>query len=268
MYPDNEYLATAREIAQKAGQLLLKRFPSRQNLSVRQRAILMEQADLEVHDFICNQLYLKYPMHSFVSVFTKNRKFYNDRALWVIDPIVGLGNFGHGDPSFALSIAYIEKGIVKVAVIHNPIFGQMFTAVHGGGAYLNGMKLQVSRTVRLKDSLLSTRFPYDIRTADETNIEAFNKLVLKAESVRNNGCATLDIAYVASGQYDGFWAIGMNPWDLIAAALLVEEAGGRVTGLKGEPYQTEAKSILTSNNFLHDEILEVMLNANKSKVKK
>ncbi len=258
------YLKVARNIAKKSGELLVERLPSELNLAVRQRRILMESADREVHDYMYNELKLHYPSHSFISVFSKNQKFHKDRPQWVIDPIVGLANFGHGDPGFALSIAFVENGITELAVVYSPIFEQLFTAIKGGGTYLNGQKIQVSRTGELQDSLLSTRFPYDIRTSNVTNLEIFAELILKAESVRNNATASLDLAYVASGQYDGFWAINMNPWDLVAAALLVEEAGGKVTGLSGEPYQMEFGNILATNGVIHNEVVKAITEA-KSK---
>ncbi len=258
MNSNAEYLKVAKDIANKAGELLVERFPIGSNLTVQQRGNLMDSADRDVHDLIHDGLKLHFPTHILISVFTENQQFHVDRPFWVIDPIVGLGNFGHGDSGFALSIAYVDHGITQLAVVYNPILGQMFTAHRNRGSYLNGQKIWVSKTVELKHSLLSTRFPYDIKTAKETNLRAFNKLILKAESVRNNATATLDMAYVASGQYDGFWAIDMNPWDLIAATLLVEEAGGSVSGVCGEQYDIQSKDVLVTNGLIHDEVLDVL----------
>ena len=254
----SKYRNEAVVAAKKAGELLSSLLPANCDLNSDERLQLMDSADRKVHDCLLQTLLRSFPDHSYISVYTENPTFFTDRPLWVLDPIVGLGNFSHGDPHFAISIALMLNGVTVTSVIHNPVFGELFSAEKGQGAFLNNRPISVSVTNELKHSLLATRFPYDIREAKRTNLELFNTLILKAEGVLNHGSATLDLAYVASGRYDGFWAIHMNPWDLTAAVLLIEEAGGMVSTLSGEDYFTESVEILATNGKIHQEVLKTV----------
>lgn len=258
MPSNREYKEKAIAAAKKAREVLLEKFPVKHGLNSQQRSDLMNVADREVHDCIYLALSKDYPDHEYISVYTGNQTFFKDRPLWVFDPIVGLGNYGHGDPGFALSIALMLNGTTEVAVIYNPVFDELFTTIKGQGAFCNDKPIHVSNTDQLKSALLSTRFPYDIREGKTTNLMLFNHLIMQAEGVLNNGTATLDLAYVAKGRYDGFWAMRMNPWDLTAAVLLIEEAGGKVSALSGKGYLTESREILATNGIIHQEILEAI----------
>ncbi len=253
-----DHLQKAIIVAKKAGEMLIDLIPSHHSLNSKERLRLMDVADRGVHDCIYNALCEDFIDYKYISVYTENQIFYKDKPLWVIDPIVGLGNFSHGDPHFAVSIALMINGVTVVALIYNPIFNELFTAIKSQGAFLNEKRIQVSKTKKLEHALLSTRFPYDIHDGKVTNLNLFNHLILKAESVLNNATATLDLAYVASGQYDGFWALHMNPWDLTAAVLLIEEAGGKITTLSGETYMTESLEILATNAIIHKEIIKTV----------
>jgi myo-inositol-1(or 4)-monophosphatase len=253
-----KHLELAIRASQKAGALLLELFPADHDLNSSERLAFVDKVDRKVHRCIYETIILQFPDYGYISVYTKNQTFFKDRPLWVLDPIVGLGNYGHGDPGFAISIALMLEGVTEIAVVYNPVFDQMFTAIRGQGALLNGKSICVSKTERLNEALLSTRFPYDLLDRKVTNLELFNELILKAEGIRNNATATLDLAYVASGQYDGFWAVNMNPWDLTAAVLLIEEAGGKVSTLSNKNYVTESKEILATNGKIHQEIIETI----------
>jgi len=258
MEPYKKHQEQAVIAAKKGGSRLLEMFPVNHGLSSKEQSRLMNDADLEIHDCIYDAIHKDFPDYEYISVYTENQTYHKDKPLWVIDPIVGLGNFVHGDPHFAISIALMINGVTVVAIVYNPVFNELFTATKGGGAFLNDKQIHVSKTKKLESALLSTRFPYDIRDNKVTNLSLFNHLIIKAESVRNNATATLDLAYVASGQYDGFWALRMNPWDLTAGVLLIEEAGGKVTQLTGENYLTESREILATNEAIHQEIIDTI----------
>ncbi|WP_027078822.1 inositol monophosphatase family protein [Maribacter antarcticus] len=262
-----EHLEKAVIVARKSGAILLDLIPKNHNLNSEERYKLMAEVDLKVHDCIFNDLNVDFTDYKYVSAYTKNQFFYKDKPLWVIDPVVGLGNFSHGDPHFAISIALMINGVTVAALVYNPVFNELFTAIKNNGAFLNQKRIHVSKTTSLKHALLSTRFPYNIREGKVTNLGLFNHLIMKAESVLNKATATLDLAYVASGQYDGFWALEMNPWDLTAGILLIKEAGGKVTTFTGENHVAESVEILATNGSIHQETLKSIASIT-TKVKK
>jgi myo-inositol-1(or 4)-monophosphatase len=174
---------------------------------------------------------------------------------WVIDPLDGTTNYAHGFPWFAVSIALEIEGIITVGVIYQPLLDEMFTAVKGEGAFLNGRPIHASSRQPLKNSLLATGFPYDRTMDNENNIGNFTRLTMASRGVRRAGAAALDLAYVAAGRLDGFWECKLKPWDVAAGSLLVEEAGGRVTNYFNEEYSIHDHRIVASNGLLHDDIL-------------
>jgi myo-inositol-1(or 4)-monophosphatase len=171
----------------------------------------------------------------------------------------GTVNFAHGVPIFSISVAFAEDGDLKLGTVYDPIQEECFTAERGRGAWLNGEPIRVSRTGNLDDSLLVTGFPYDIRTNPENNLDNFARFSLLTQGVRRLGSAALDLCYVAAGRFDGFWEMRLNAWDVAAGGLIAEEAGARVTGLRGEPdFLSPPHSILAANLQLHPLMLEVL----------
>ncbi len=163
---------------------------------------------------------------------------------WIIDPLDGTTNFIHGMPQYAVSIALAKAGVVEQAVIFDPNRNELFTASKGGGAFLNERRIRVSRRLKLQDSLIGTGFPYRAFDLVDTYLAIFKELTQKTAGQRRPGAASLDLAYVACGRYDGFWEFGLAPWDMAAGALLISEAGGLVSDLRGEA------SYLTSGNIV------------------
>ena len=176
---------------------------------------------------------------------------------WLVDPLDGTTNFAHGYPHFAVSIALEREGQVVLGVVHDPMRDELFVAERGGGATLNGAPLRVTSEDQLIRSLLATGFPYDLtrRAESETLWDAFNGQV---QGVRRDGSAALNLAYVAAGRLDGFWERPLQPWDLAAGSLLVEEAGGRVSGYTGESFSPYARQIVAGNGALHPTLLAVI----------
>jgi myo-inositol-1(or 4)-monophosphatase len=174
---------------------------------------------------------------------------------WVIDPLDGTTNFVHGFPMFCVSIAAEWSGEVVAGVIYHPVLKETYVATRGGGATLNGHSLRVSKTAQLRNSLLTTGFTYRKDQWLRAEMEAFESLSAIARAVRRPGSAALDLAYTARGVFDGFWERRLSPWDVAAGALIVTEAGGKVTDFRGNPFSIHDKELLASNGLLHPQLL-------------
>ncbi len=177
---------------------------------------------------------------------------------WIIDPIDGTTNFTRGVPPYAVSIALQRGAEVVVGVVLDVAREELFTAVRGGGAFRNGARLVVSHTRALGSSLLTTGFPYRAFDHVESYLEVLRRAMHAARGLRRPGAASVDLAYVACGRFDGFFETGLNAWDVAAGALLVEEAGGRVTDYHGAPNPLFARQILASNGLLHAALLDLL----------
>ena len=177
---------------------------------------------------------------------------------WYVDPLDGTTNFAHGFPHFAVTVALEEAGETVVGVVHDVIRDECYAARRGGGATVDGVTLAVSRTEGLDRALLATGFPYDRRENPDNNLREAAAFWTTARGIRRPGAASLDLASVARGWFDGYWEMRLNPWDVAAGALLVEEAGGRVTDYSGGPMDPGGGEYVASNGQIHDEMLEVI----------
>ncbi len=177
-------------------------------------------------------------------------------ARWIVDPLDGTTNFAHGLPIFAVSIALEKAGEVTLGVVHDPMAGETFVAERGAGATLNGEPLRVSGTEELVRALLVTGFPYD-RADIPTAVELFGRFAVLAQGMRRLGSAALDLCYVAAGRLDGYYERGIHAWDVAAGALILEEAGGKVTDYKVEKPELEGEELLASNGLLHPALVEI-----------
>jgi myo-inositol-1(or 4)-monophosphatase len=177
---------------------------------------------------------------------------------WVFDPIDGTTNYAHGLPIFCASLALEIDGVAQVAAVFDPNRQELFTAERGGGAFLNGRRLHVSDAASLVDALLVTGFPYDVHARVEEIVGLFASFVGQARAVRRLGSAAIDLCYVAAGRMDGFWESDLKPWDVAGGALVVSEAGGRVTGMDGTPFTSRGGAVLATNGRLHDAMLAVI----------
>jgi len=177
---------------------------------------------------------------------------------WVFDPIDGTTNFTHGLPIFCASLALEINGVAEVAAVYDPTRRELFTAERGGGAFLNGRPLRVSTTAALVDAMLVTGFPYDVHSRIEEIVGLFARFVGQGRAVRRLGSAAIDLCYIAAGRMDGFWERDLKPWDIAGGALIVAEAGGRVTNMDGSPFASRGRDVLATNGVLHDAMLEVI----------
>jgi myo-inositol-1(or 4)-monophosphatase len=178
--------------------------------------------------------------------------------LWIIDPLDGTTNFIHGFPQFSVSIALQHKGMLTQAVIYDPWKNELFTASRGTGAFLNDKRMRVSRCGNLRDSLIGTGFPFRGEESLEEYIVMFRSMTMKTAGLRRAGSAALDLAYVACGRLDGFWEIGLSPWDIAAGALLVTEAGGMVSDLRGDAGFLESGRVVAGSPKIFVPMLQAL----------
>ncbi|CAB3393145.1 MULTISPECIES: inositol monophosphatase family protein [Kyrpidia] len=174
--------------------------------------------------------------------------------LWVVDPIDGTTNFVAGIPFCSVSIAYAHRGILEVGMVYHPYLKEQFSAVRSGGAFLNGRPIRVSSASTLSESVLGTGFPSG-EHARAVNTKGMVDLAPRCRNIRTLGSAALHLAYVACGRLTGFWETHLNPWDMAAGALLVQEAGGQVTDIEGRPYTLEVRHVVGTNGLIHGELL-------------
>lgn len=251
------YKKFAIPLARKAGLLLKNRFKEKHEIVYKGEFDIVTEADKMSEAMLISAIQKKFPHHDILaeeSLGTKKGSEYR----WLIDPLDGTTNYAHGFPFFCVSIALEKMGEIIMAVIYDPMADELYEATSKGGAFLNGKNIFVSNTEELSRGLLATGFPYDIRTNPYNNINYFNEMVLKTQAIRRAGSAALDLAYVAAGRFDGFWELQLNPWDTAAGWLLVTEAGGAVTDLKGDSYSLHSRGILASNGKIHYEMKDVI----------
>lgn len=247
----------AREIAGEAGEILLKHYRrlKREDVSHKGRIDLVTVADRKSEEFLCKKIRGEYPDHGILSEETLDRRG-EFPYLWVIDPLDGTTNYAHSYPIFSVSIALFHRGECRLGVVNDPIKKDLFWAEKGKGAFLHDEPLHTSSNSSLDDSLLATGFAYARRETSNNNVNNFCTLVLQVQGLRRSGCASLDLAYVAAGWLDGFWEMHLNPWDVAAGALMVKEAGGRVTDFSGGGDFLYGRNIVASNGVIHEPILQ------------
>jgi myo-inositol-1(or 4)-monophosphatase len=248
------FLSSALDAARGAGRLLREELGGARRISHKRSVIdLVTEMDQRSERFIVERLLDAFPDHGVLAEeggATRGRSEYR----WVIDPLDGTTNYAHGLPVFAVSVALEHAGVVELGVAYDPTRDECFVAERGHGATLGGEPIRVSTTPSLDGALLVTGFPYDIRTTAETNLPEYAALSVRAQAVRRLGSAVLDLCYVACGRFDGFWELALGPWDMAAGGLIVQEAGGRVTNVRGGPWRLEGPGILASNGLVHDAI--------------
>jgi myo-inositol-1(or 4)-monophosphatase len=254
-------LETATDIAHQAGAMVREAFPktaiSRVNFKGEVNPVT--ETDTAVEELIIARLRSTFPDHRILAEEGGGDDWRAPgQPIWLIDPLDGTVNFAHGFPAVSVSLALLVKGQPAVGVAHDPLRGETFVAISGGGATLDGQPIHVSSVERLEDAFLATGFPYNRRTAPDNNTERLDHFLRRSLGVRRAGSAVLDMAYVACGRFDGFWEIGLHPWDVAAAVLLVREAGGKATDFEGNPDCISGEFIVASNGLIHDQMLRVV----------
>lgn len=218
-------------------------------VSRKQQNDFVTEVDKAAEKIIIETLLKAYPDHAILaeeSGHIPSQKGHSD-YIWIIDPLDGTSNFIHGFPQYAVSIGLQHKGILTQGVVYDPSRDELFTATKGTGAYLNNRRIRVSKRIRLADALLGTGFPFKNLDILDDYLTLFRKLTATSAGIRRPGAAALDLAYVACGRFDGFFEIGLSPWDIAAGRLLITEAGGLVGGFDGETAPLESKDIVAAN---------------------
>jgi myo-inositol-1(or 4)-monophosphatase len=250
-------LEFAKDIAVKAGQLLKEGLNRPREIQYKGEIDLVTEMDVASEKLILTAIREAYPDHEILAEESGGSREAAKGYRWVVDPLDGTTNYAHGLPIFCVSIGLEYQGEPVLGVIYVPMLDELFAAEKGKGATLNGKPLSISKTEDLRKSLLVTGFPYDVQVKS-TNLQHFSAFIHSAQAVRRLGSAATDLAWVAAGRFDGFWEPRLQPWDLCAGAVLVTEAGGKVTGYDGGPFSIYGREVLASNGHLHDAMIRVL----------
>jgi Archaeal fructose-1,6-bisphosphatase and related enzymes of inositol monophosphatase family len=256
---DNEqktWLAAACRAALAAGALIKKRYEQPHTITLKGAIDLVTETDLASEAVITASLASDTPDIPIMAEENKASHATAAERLWIVDPLDGTTNFTHGFPFFAVSIALLDRGKPMAGVVYAPLFDELFSAVRGCGAHLNGDTISVTGTNRLIEALVGTGFPYQVEATLPTVIRQMQALLPLVRDIRRAGAAALDLAYVACGRLDGFYEMQLKPWDTAAGWLLVQEAGGMTTTFSGAPFSPFSPDILASNGILHHQFLE------------
>jgi myo-inositol-1(or 4)-monophosphatase len=248
-----QFLETAVDIAREAGQLVANYHARHVPYEIKGEFDLVTEADRASEKLIVERLRSHFPAHAIVAEEGGGHESSSEYR-WFVDPLDGTTNFAHGFPMFCVTMGLERAGELIAGVVYDPLRQELFTAERGAGAFLNNHRMHVSANTRVAESLASTGFPSRKRQHN-INIHFYYQLAMASHGVRRTGSAALDLAYVASGRLEFFWEFGLKPWDMAGGALLVQEAGGRVSNMTGSSLSvTASDSILADNGLLHDEI--------------
>ena len=257
---DASFLATATDIVLRAGEIQMARRASGFRIDKKGAIDLVTEVDLECERMCRAVIAERFPDHDVLAEELSSGPQEAARAphRWVFDPLDGTTNYAHGLPIFCSSLALEIDGRAEVGAVYDPTRAELFTATRGGGAFLNGEPLRISATASLLDALLVTGFPYTVHEQLDELVGLFGAFLGRARAVRRLGSAALDLCYVAAGRFDAFWEQTLKPWDVAAGALIMREAGGRVTGMDGSPFDPAAAHLIASNGHVHEAMLMVI----------
>jgi myo-inositol-1(or 4)-monophosphatase len=250
-------LEFAIQLAFESGRIQKRYFQKSLSITHKGEIDLVTNVDIECQSRILELLGESFPDDDVISE-EKVNAYETGKNRWIVDPLDGTTNYAHGYPFFCTSIAYEVGGEIVVGVVYNPIADELFFARNGDGSFFNGERMRVSKVKEIKQALLVTGFPYDIATNPKNNLNHWAAFIVKAQALRRDGSAGLNLSYVAAGRFDGFWELRLNPWDMAAGLLIVREAGGKVTGLSGDAFSLQGGAILASNGLIHQEMIDVI----------
>ena len=252
-------LNIAVKAARRAGAIINRASQDIGTLTIKSKNFndFVSEVDVAAERAIIDTLKDAYPSHGFLGEESGSTSHQSD-FIWIIDPLDGTTNFLHNFPQYCVSIALQHKGEITQAVIYEPNRNDLYTATKGRGAFLNDKRIRVSKCDKLQEALIGTGFPFrDFKYLDDY-LHMFKSMIQKTTGIRRAGSAALDLAYVASGALDGFWEIGLSPWDIAAGGLLVQEAGGIVTDLSGQSGWLESGNILVASPKIHDDMQAII----------
>ena len=248
----------AVKAARRAGAIINRASDHVDTLTVRHKSLndLVSEVDRAAEDAIIDTIRSVYPDHAILA--EESGASGESEYQWIIDPLDGTTNFLHGFPVYAVSIAVAHKGQMQHAVVYDPTRNDLYTATKGAGAFLNDKRIRVSKRDKLIDTLIGTGFPFRMAANVDAYTEMFKTLTKKTAGIRRPGAAALDLASVAAGRLDGFWEIGLSPWDMAAGTLLITEAGGLVGDLEGDPNHMQSGRIVAGNPKIFVQLLQAI----------
>lgn len=263
---DDRYLQLAMAAAREAGRIQMIHFGHSHPVEYKAEFNPVTEVDRCCERAIVKMITEAFPDHD---ILTEESPFEGKGSSWkwIIDPIDGTTNYLHGFPCFSVSIGLEVQGETRLGVVYVPPLDELFHTEKGKGTFLNGEKVVVSRVDRLNRSLICTGFPYDVHENTDFYLRYFRQFITKSFAVRRPGSAAIDLSYLAAGRFDGFWEFKLRPWDMAAASLMITEAGGKVTDLRGGPYTIYSEEILASNGFIHEEMLRAIEEIDRGKIK-
>jgi myo-inositol-1(or 4)-monophosphatase len=251
----------AIELAREAGAILREGYGRTHAPERKGRIDLVTEFDRRSEALLIEGIRRRFGDHAVLAEESGHHPAAGAAVRWLIDPLDGTTNFAHNYPFFAVSIAAEVAGSVQAGVVYDPVRDELFAAAAGSGATLNGAPVRVSDIERVEDALLVTGFPYDVREYPERSLPLFQAFLTRAQGIRRDGSAALNLCYLAMGRFDGFWEGHLAPWDMAAGVLMVREAGGMVTRYDGAPFDLAGSEILATNGHLHAEMREILARA-------
>jgi myo-inositol-1(or 4)-monophosphatase len=251
------FLDAAWEAANGAGEIIRAHWQQPKTVGYKGAIDLVTSVDRECEQTIVGVIRRNFPSHSILAEEETRLEVAESRFRWIIDPLDGTTNFAHGYPQFCVSIALERDDKVILALVYDPLRQECFRAVKNQGATLNGEPIATSATNELDKALLATGFPYDQRDHADFYLRYFRAFMQCSQGIRRGGSAALDLAYVACGRLDGFWEMKLKPWDTAAGALIVSEAGGKLSDFSGRPFSIWGNEALAANASIHDEMVQV-----------
>ena len=251
----------AVQTARDAGRILAEKFGRVIQVSNKGDIDLVTEADLAAEQLVIERIHSHFPRHAILAeesgTLSVHGEYSDAEYRWIVDPLDGTTNYAHGYPCFCVSIGLEQQGKLVIGVIYDPIRDELFAAERGEGATLNGRRIHVSNVESLDRALVCTGFPYDVRDRGDF-ARHFTNFIMHAQGVRRDGSAAMDLAAVACGRFEGFWEEGLKPWDVAAGALILEEAGGRISKYDGSPLDIYTPPVLASNGLVHEEMMRVL----------
>jgi myo-inositol-1(or 4)-monophosphatase len=252
-----DFMEVAIKAVLEAGGILRGSLGRVREIAYKGENNLVTEVDRLSENTIIKVIKSSFPSHG---IFAEERGKSNSESdyLWIIDPLDGTTNYAHTYPVFSVSIALQIKGALVLGVVYDPLREELFSAELGSGAYLNEKSIKVSGVRTVKESLLCTGFTHENEWMVEENLIHFSNFIKRAQAVRRDGSAALDLCYVACGRYDGFWELGLNPWDTAAGSLILKEAGGTITDFNGREFSIYSEELLATNGIIHKEMLDIL----------
>ena len=252
-----DFISVALEAAFLAGKVQMASYGKLNNsqISMKSKNDFVTEIDKKSEKLIISTIKKYFPDHSIQG--EESGVSAGKNTLWIIDPLDGTSNYIHNIPIFSVSIGVLQNNRVEAGVIYDPIHKEVFRAERGKGAYLNDKKIHATKIRVMAEALMATGIPFRARDRFDEYMESFRRISLGTVGMRRGGSAALDLAYVACGRFDGFWELDLSPWDIAAGALILEEAGGKITDMWGKPDHLKNGDTLATNGLIHTELCKI-----------